>query len=339
MPGPEVCGPGPGREDSDADRPAMAVGGVGLRVKSSGAMIPGQTAVTSAYLEHFTDRDVALLQPGDARVMPGGERAILSRADPQELNELLASQRVFEAVFATPPAGDPLLSASPFLVFAVTVHRAAAGLESVGYVSEWLGPGRRTPVFDVDELREFMSAPWHRLFLVELLSSYTHVVSGSVVISTPRGLRRQRFSELDPVRFSSLLEVVSDVERPGVLRRLGDLALFLTGVFPDYVARNGFGPIGEGRLLRAGGITKGRPEDLPREPGVAGFGDRGAVDLLEHLGRRWYQTAFELLPHPVAENVAILGELPRCFRQARRMLGLITEQFLFAHRDRWFGQS
>jgi hypothetical protein len=302
-------------------------------------MIPGQTAVTSAYLEHFTDRDVALLQPGDARVMPGGERAILSRADPQELNELLASQRVFEAVFATPPAGDPLLSASPFLVFAVTVHRAAAGLESVGYVSEWLGPGRRTPVFDVDELREFMSAPWHRLFLVELLSSYTHVVSGSVVISTPRGLRRQRFSELDPVRFSSLLEVVSDVERPGVLRRLGDLALFLTGVFPDYVARNGFGPIGEGRLLRAGGITKGRPEDLPREPGVAGFGDRGAVDLLEHLGRRWYQTAFELLPHPVAENVAILGELPRCFRQARRMLGLITEQFLFAHRDRWFGQS
>jgi len=300
-------------------------------------MIPGQTAVTSAYFEHFTEMDVALLQPGDPRAMPGGDRATLSRADPQELNELLASQRVFESVFAAPGTGDPFLTASPFLVFAVTVHRAATQLESVGYVSEWLGPGRRTPVFDVDELRAFMAAPWHRLFLAELLASYTHVVSGSVVVPTPRGLRRQRFSELDPVRFSALLEVVSDVERPGVLRRLGDLALFLTGVFPDYVARNGFGPIGEGRLLRAGGLANGRAEDLPREPGAAAFGDRGSVDLLEHLGRRWYQTAFELLPKPVAENVAILGELPRCFRQARRMLGLITEQFLFAHRDRWFG--
>jgi hypothetical protein len=300
-------------------------------------MTPGQTAVTSAYLEHFTEMDVALLQPGDQRAMSRVDRTTLSRADPQELNELLASQQVFESVFAAPGAGDPFFTASPFLVFAVTVHRAAAELESAGYVSEWLGPGRRTPVFDVDELREFMAAPWHRLFLTELLASYTHVVSGSVVVSTPRGLRRQRFSELDPVRFSGLLEVVSDVERPGVLRRLGDLALFLTGVFPDYVARNGFGPIGEGRLLRAGGIANGRAEDVPREPGVAAFGDRGSVDLLEHLGRRWYQTAFELLPQPVAENVAIVGELPRCFRQARRMLGLITEQFLFAHRDRWFG--
>ena len=82
-------------------------------------MIPGQTAVTSAYLEHFTEMDVALLQPGDPRAMSGGDRATLARADPQELNELLASQRVFESVFAAPGAGDPLLTASPFLVFAV----------------------------------------------------------------------------------------------------------------------------------------------------------------------------------------------------------------------------
>lgn len=300
-------------------------------------MVPGQSTVTSAYLEHFTDKDVVLLQPGDPPAPHSGIRTALSHAHPDELAELLTSPRVLEEVFAVPKAGDPFLTASPFLVFSVAVHHATAQLRSTGYVSEWLGPGRRTPVFDVDELREFVSAPWHRLFLAELLASYTHVVSGSIVVSTPRGLRRQRFSELDPVRFSGLLDVVSDVERPGVLRRLGDLALFLTGVFPDYVARNGFGPIAEGRLLRAGGITRGRSDALPRDPGAAAFGDRGAVELLEQLGRRWYRTAFELLPHPVTENVAVLGELPRCFRQARRMLGLITEQFLFARRDHWFG--
>ena len=99
---------------------------------------------------------------------------------------------------------------------------------------------------------EFIGPPRHRLFLAELLAFLYHVASGSVMVATRRGLRRQRFSELDPVRLAGLLEVVSREERPGILRRMGDLALFLTGVFPDYVARRGFGPIEEGRLLRAG---------------------------------------------------------------------------------------
>jgi hypothetical protein len=244
---------------------------------------------------------------------------------------------VFEAVFSAQQEGDPLLGASPFLVFSVAVHRAAVRLKSTGYVSEWLGPGRRAPVFDVDELRGFVAMPWHRYFLAELLASYTHVTSGSIVVSTPRGMRRQRFSELDPVRFAGLLDVVSGAERPGILRRLGDLALFLTGVFPDYVAKQGFGPIAEGRLLRASGIAIGGREGLPREPGAAAFGDRGAVELLEQLGQRWYGAAVALLSDPPAPNVAVLGELPRRFRQARRVLGVVTEECLFAHRNQWFG--
>ena len=188
-------------------------------------------------------------------------------------------------------------------------------------------------------LREFMANAWHRLFLAELLASYTHVSSGSVVVRTARGIRRQRFSELDPVRLAALLDVVSDAERPGVLRRLGDLALFLTGVFPDYVARTGFGPIDEGRLLRAGGREGPRSRGLARARLPRETFDRGAVGLLEQLGRRWYKGAFDLLPRPVADNVAVLGELPARFDQARRMLGYVTEQFVMPNRSRWFGIS
>ena len=47
--------------------------------------------------------------------------------------------------------------------------------------------------------------------------------------------------------------------------------------------------------------------------------------------------AFELLPTPVPENVAVVGELPERFGQARRILGFVTERFLFANRDMWFG--
>ena len=62
-------------------------------------------------------------------------------------------------------------------------------------------------------------------------------------------------------------------------------------------------------------------------------------DVDEQLGRRWYRGAFELLPRPVPGNVAVLGELPERFGQARRILNLVTERFLFRYRDRWFGAS
>ena len=63
--------------------------------------------------------------------------------------------------------------------------------------------------------------------------------------------RTRRFSELDPVRMAGLLEAVPQAERPGVYRRLGDVALFLTGVFPDYATTRALGPVNAARLLRA----------------------------------------------------------------------------------------
>jgi hypothetical protein len=288
--------------------------------------------VTASYLEHLTTDDLLLLRPGSGKVTRGETVASIAN----NLEGLLSSPEVFERIFVQAGNGEPFLAASPFLVFAVAVHRAAVQLESATYVSEWLGLGRRAPLFDVVRLRNFMAGPWHRLFLTELLSSYTHVSSGSVMVQTRRGFRRQRYSELDPVRLAALLDVVSASERPGVLLRLGDVALFLTGVFPDHVARRGFGPIEEGRLMRSGG--RGQISVIRDQPNAA-VGDRGAVGLLEQLGKRWYRGAFELLPRPVAENVAVLGELPERFDEARRMLGYITEHFLFPHRDRWFGLS
>src|SRR6266540_1530599 len=111
------------------------------------------------------------------------------------------------------------------------------------FVGEWAGPRQRLPVFDVATLRDFLAAPARRLFLAELLASYVHVASGSVLVQTRRGWRRQRFSELDPVRLAALLDVVPAGERVGIYRRLGDLALFLTGVFPDHTATRAFAPV------------------------------------------------------------------------------------------------
>jgi hypothetical protein len=303
-------------------------------------MASDELAVTTCYLEHLTDEDLAFLCApyGNGAGAGVGDYRGLVRARRGGMEGLLGNREIFEALFVADRSPGPLVQVSPFLAFAVAVARAAYELNSATYVPEWVGVGRRTPVFDVPRLQEFMSSPWRRFFLAELLASYTRVASGSVVVATRRGLRRQRFSELDPVHLAGLLDVVPEVERPGVLRRLGDLALFLTGVFPDYVARRGFGPVDQGRLLRSGRVGAGAPRTGGAAAGRPGLDeDADAVALLGRLGRRWYHAAFRLLPGPVPANVAVISEMPERFNDARRILGIIGEQYLFSRREHWFG--
>jgi hypothetical protein len=258
------------------------------------------------WLEHLRDDDLALL-----------ERATGRRAGPGQIEALLADPAAYQAVFT--PHGDPLLRASPFLVFALALHQTAADLEAATFVPEWSSRQGRVAVFDAPALRAFLAAPARRLFLAELLASYVHVASGTVWVQTPRGWRRRRYSELDPVRLAALLEVVDEAERPGVWRRLGDLALFLTGVFPDHTDARGFGPVQASRLLRSAGLAPG------------GTGAGSGVALLELLGRRWYRLA-----HAGAPALAVVGEVADRFEEARRVLNLVADQHLSDHRQRWF---
>ncbi|HET9546638.1 MAG TPA: hypothetical protein VFO97_02325, partial [Desertimonas sp.] len=118
-----------------------------------------------------------------------------------------------------------------------------------------------------------------------------------------------------------------DDERPGVYRRLGDLALFLTGVFPDHTEKRGLRPHDEGRLLRLSGIGPDRFEP----------GSTGAVELLERLGQRWYQLATRTASVPTA-SMEVIADVAGRFGLARRTLNYLADRHLFApHRD-WFGQ-
>jgi hypothetical protein len=285
------------------------------------------------YLEHLTDDDLELL----ARAHRAATGEVLGvaelRSRPAPIDALLARPEAFEAVFGVEKGADPFMRGSPFLVFAVAVHRCAEDLRKVAFVPEWLGPRQRVAVFDVEALRDFLADPMRRFFLVELLASYTHVASGSFWVQTGRGWRRRRFSELDPVRLASLLEVVPEAERVGIYRRLGDLALFMTGVFPDHTAMRALAPIDTARLLRAARLATGAGE--PAGGYAESVEPAGPVALLEHLGRRWYRLACDTAPSPTGA-MRVVGEVAERFRQARRVLNLVTDRHLFVLRDRWF---
>ena len=191
------------------------------------------------------------------------------------------------------------VQASPFLIFALLVQRAATELASAAHVPERTGLRQRVPLFDAPALRDFLADTARRLFLAELLASFTRVASGRYRVRVAGRARTRRFSELDPVRLAGLLDAVPEAERPGVYRRLGDVSLFLTGVFPDYVTARALGPVDAGRLLRAAGLTGPQRERLAAAP---------AIELLEHLGARWYRTACELAPVRTA-RLAVAGDV------------------------------
>src|SRR5256886_16398778 len=175
--------------------------------------------LSSLYLEHLSDADLAFL--GAA-----GESRHDARHHPEQLEALIDSPQTFRALFAV-PGREPLLRGSPFLIFAVLIHRIVRDLGHMSFVEDWVGPRQRVPVFETNSLRDFGADPLRRFFLAQLLASYTRVASCSTLVQTRRGLRRRRFSELDPIRLIELAELVPVAERPSVYRRLGDLSLFL----------------------------------------------------------------------------------------------------------------
>jgi hypothetical protein len=264
------------------------------------------------YRQQLTSSDLGLLREAVGPEVP--------------LMAALGSPATEEAVFGVRSHAGVEVGVSPFLAFATAVHRTAARLETVSFVEERWGPRVRIPLFDVAALRSLVSDQLRRWFLIELLASYTRVSSGVTWTRTPRGWRRRRFSELDPASLAEQLEVVAPTERPGVYRRLGDLALFLLGVFPDHLPDLA-GATGD-RMLRLSGMRSGAGQEL------------GGQALLEYLGSRWYMAAVASATSsglPVTAPLAVAGHIGEHFGDARRVVNAVTDRYLFPVREQWFG--
>jgi hypothetical protein len=181
------------------------------------------------------------------------------------------------------------------------------------------------PVFDTGSLKAFGADPMRRFFLIQLLASYTNVASGSMLVKTDRGWRRRRFSELDPLRLIELAELVPEPERPSVYRRLGDLTLFWSGIFPDYAAERLVADRDRGGLERALGAA-----DREQAEG------RDGIWLLEQLGRRAYRIAQQGADRRAA-MAGVLADVSENFAAARRVLNFLTDRYLYPMRRQWFG--
>ncbi|HEX2300293.1 MAG TPA: hypothetical protein VHH34_17570, partial [Pseudonocardiaceae bacterium] len=121
-----------------------------------------------------------------------------------------------------------------------------------------------------------------------------------------------------------VLDELPTTDRPGVYRRLGDVALFLAGVFPDQ-ARRVFGQVQPEALLPV--VGPARPEQRT--------GATPAISLLERLGSRWYRTAYELAPVR-STRLAVVAEVADRFTVARTVLDQVARRHLLPAGLPWF---
>ena len=122
-------------------------------------------------------------------------------------------------------------------------------------------------------------------YYADMLSSFTRVESYAVSIRVRKGVwRKFRFNDLDIYSLMSLCDVVDDAYRFRLFKRIGDICLFILGVFPVYADRNYRYPV-SGQL----------------RPKIAGRRRVSAQDY-EKEGQRFYRLAAE---HRTARDMAL----------------------------------
>ena len=197
-----------------------------------------------------------------------------------------------------------------------------------------MGPRQRLPIFDTHELRDFLAEPGPPL------------PGRAAGVVHPCGQRQRRghhpAGRLAPA--AVLRARPGQDGRPARRRHRPRAARHLPASgrprpVPDRRVPRPHRPPGlTAPWTRAGcSAPAGRAAPAPPAPASSRDAeDHGAVGLLEELGRRWYRLAHDSLPVPAPSGMHVLGDLAERFSQARRILNVVTDRYLFAFRDRWF---
>ena len=180
----------------------------------------------------LTEADLLFLADTLSRGGDRGRMVRVLREDEEILRAMLADPRLFERITGEPEAP---VRVSPRLLFAVLLNAAKRDLSAIGYTFE----GGRTVVFDGPQVASLLDDTSIVDYLVELLVSFVKVHGTTVTVRVRKGAwSRFRFHDLDLmglIRYASSLE---EAQRFPWYRRIADLCLFLTGVFPEYIERS-----------------------------------------------------------------------------------------------------
>jgi hypothetical protein len=169
-------------------------------------------------------------------LMPGRDdrehTADLIRGDEELIEAMLDDDRLFRRLMGE---DDILLWVSPWLFFTVLLRRAWRDLEREAFTVEQRHR-QKVLLFDTDRVIELLEREALRDYLATMLASFTHIESVTVPVRVRKGIwRRYRTSDLDVEGMMRYCQALDEPFRFEPYRRIGDVCLFLTGMFPEYI--------------------------------------------------------------------------------------------------------
>ena len=272
------------------------------------------------YLD-FTDGDLDFLV---SIVLPGLSNALSVREairnDPAYRKAIVSDERVFFQVINDK---ESFLKISPSLYFEVLLRRAQKDLISSSYTIEREGRGN-IPVFDTGKVAGFLDTPNMLEYLANMLASFTRIRSFIVPVRVRKGIRRRvRYNDMDVDSLIDFAARADESERFSYYKRIGDVCLFLTGLFRDstYSQKSHVGSnFQSGTYPRTTFVRK----------------RRRSVEEYESEGRRFYRLAEEHPTASVLELTDVFSVLRDEFSAARKPLAFLSARYLHSRPNKLF---
>jgi hypothetical protein len=197
--------------------------------------------------------------------------------------------------------GEVFVRVSPYLMFAVLLRRVRRDLEGRSFFFERDERGRRIPIFEAPQATQLLGDLGAREYLIEMLCSFVRT-NTSLLCWKERGVwHKRKFSDLDIDDMIALSHLVEPALKPRLYKRVADIALFLTGIYPDH-----------GCLF------------TPRLRSRAARGR--AVGDYEREGQRFYALAARE-PEP-PWSASVFKDLAEKFTLAREALNTLNDSYL-----------
>jgi hypothetical protein len=204
---------------------------------------------------------------------------------------------------------ENLARVSPYFLFNVLLLQVRRDLTDTTYILEIDFKGKRIPVFEAKSVADLLADSAVRDYLADLLASFTRTNSGALYWKERGAWHKRRFSDIDLDDMIDLVQRIDPEMRPALYKRIADIALFLSGIFPDHLT-----------------VYAGRHQTK--------FSAKRTIKNYEQQGKRFYGIAAREADRP--EWRPSLETLAEKFTLARWALNTLSDRYLRAHRNHYF---
>jgi len=248
-------------------------------------------------------------------------------SDRQRLREVIETDSDFRNAFLTEETllqrlisdDEALVRLTPALFFEILLRHTAKKIGERSYTLEKAGRLMTVPVFDSKDTLELLRNEEILLYLAHMLSTFTRIESYTCTFRAgPAVWRKIRFNDMDLESLIQLAGVAEEEHRFGLFKRIGDVCLFLLGMFPDFIESEHRYPF----------TQKPRPA-LPGHP-------RLAPSEYEKRGRHFYRLAAGQRTAADLEVSTVLWTLHAKFNKACKPLNFIAGHYLSQKLDSIF---